>query len=71
MNDASAPARTGRLLSRPEVEAETRLSRSTIYRQIEAGQFPRPIRVGIRAVAWWESDIHQWKNSRPPSDAGH
>lgn len=71
MNDAGAPPRSGRLLSRPEVEAETRLSRSTIYRQVDAGKFPRPIRVGIRAVAWWESDINHWKNSRPPNDAGH
>ena len=65
MNDVSAERmNSGRLLSRTEVETQTRLSRSTIYRQMEQGLFPRPIRVGVRAVAWWESDINDWKNSR-------
>ena len=68
---SSQPEKFGRLLSRLEVEQLTRLSRSTIYRQIEAGQFPRPIRVGTRAVAWWESDVEKWRKSRPDNNPAH
>jgi prophage regulatory protein len=56
---------TDRLLRRPEVERETGLSRPTIYRQMEAGNFPRPRRIGAQAVAWLQSDIDAWKATRP------
>ena len=41
------------------------LARSTIYRMIEAGTFPRPVKIGQRAVAWPESDIERWIAERP------
>ncbi|QQN73139.1 AlpA family transcriptional regulator [Croceicoccus sp. YJ47] len=53
------------LLRRPEVEKETSLSRSTIYRQMNAGTFPKAIRVGANSVRWRESEIEAWKQSRP------
>lgn len=53
------------LLRRPEVERETGLSRSSLYRMMDDNQFPRPIRIGKRAVAWRASTIDQWKSSRP------
>lgn len=56
---------TDKFLRRPAVEAETGLSRSSIYRMIKAKEFPRPIRIGKQAVAWRSSDIEQWKNDRP------
>ena len=46
-----------RLLKRCAVEAMTGLSRSTIYEGMEAGWFPRPIRIGPRAVRWYEQEI--------------
>ena len=58
---------TDRFLRRPEVEADVGLSRSSIYRMIEAEEFPRPIRIGKRAVAWRAPDIEQWKTARPLS----
>ena len=48
-----------RLLDRKDVEERTSLSRSTIYSWIEAGKFPRPIRVGYR-VAWVSADVDRW-----------
>ncbi|MEM6907202.1 MAG: AlpA family phage regulatory protein [Pseudomonadota bacterium] len=51
-------------LRRPEVERETGLSCSAIYRDIEAGTFPRQIKIGKRAVAWRASDIERWKAER-------
>jgi prophage regulatory protein len=59
-------------LRRPAVEATTGLSRSSIYAMMDKGEFPRPIRIGKRAVAWPESAIVTWLGSRPNTtgDAG-
>ena len=43
----------------------TGLSRSTLYRLIADGQFPRPVRLGARAVAWRRSDVDAWSEARP------
>ena len=54
-----------RLLRRPEVERVTGLARSSIYRLMQSGDFPRPVKVGPAAVRWRESDIAAWLESRP------
>ena len=38
------------VLRRPAVEAMTGLSRSTIYAMMAEGEFPRPLKLGKRAV---------------------
>ena len=53
-----------RLLRRPEVETLTGLSRAAIYQQMAQGQFPRPINIGRRAVAWPQSVIDDWIEAR-------
>lgn len=53
-----------RILRRPEVENRTGLSRSTIYAMMADGTFPKPIRLGKRAVGWRDSDIAAWLDSR-------
>ena len=53
-----------RLLRRREVEEITGLARSSIYRQMDRGSFPRPVRVGPAAVRWRASDITSWLESR-------
>jgi prophage regulatory protein len=52
-------------LRRPAVESATGLSRSGLYAMMNKGEFPRPIRIGIRAVAWPESAVVAWLASRP------
>ena len=52
---------------RNEVEAATGLSRSSLYAMMDAGNFPRPIRIGKRAVAWPQSAIESWLAQRPKS----
>ncbi len=54
-----------RLLRRRQVEEVTGLTRSSIYRLMQTGQFPRPVRVGPAAVRWRVSDITAWLESRP------
>ena len=58
---------TARLLTRPEVERLTRLSTSSVYRLMRIGYFPRPIRVGSKAVRWPVAEIEDWLASRPRS----
>ena len=54
-------------LRRPAVEAATGLSRSSLYAMMDKGEFPRPIRIGKRAVAWPQSAIEVWLAERPTS----
>lgn len=53
-----------KLIRRPQVQEITGLSRSSIYDQMERGTFPRPLRIGSRAVAWRESEVLDWMNTR-------
>lgn len=48
----------------PEVEKRTGYKRTTIYQKIKNNEFPAPIKMGIRAVGWLESEIDAWLQSR-------
>ena len=48
------------ILRRPDVEAVTGLSRSTIYKWMDEGSFPKPVKLGPRAVGWREEQIEAW-----------
>ena len=52
------------ILRRPKVEEIVGLSRSTIYDMISKNLFPRPIKLGVRAVGWRESAISDWLRER-------
>jgi prophage regulatory protein len=43
------------------------MSRAWLYKQIRSGSFPRPLKVGGRAVRFRERDISAWQASRPLS----
>lgn len=57
-----------RLIRRSEVQTATGLGRSAIYALMSKNQFPRPVRIGERAVAWRESDIKIWIAQRSGPD---
>lgn len=48
----------------PEVCDLVGLSRSRIYVLMQRREFPEPRRIGRRAVAWRESDLRQWIETR-------
>ncbi|MGV8997290.1 MAG: AlpA family transcriptional regulator [Parvibaculaceae bacterium] len=60
---------TETILRRPDVEKRCGISRSAIYQLMTEGLFPRPVRLGRRAVGWRESDISKWLSKLPTSDA--
>jgi len=41
----------------------TSLSKSTIYRLIQEGRFPKPLIISRRRVGWRQSDIYAWLES--------
>jgi prophage regulatory protein len=57
-----------------EVMGRTGYGRTSIYRKMEDGSFPRSVKLGgppkdpeafdSRAVAWIEDDVDQWMKSR-------
>ncbi|SUD31779.1 AlpA family transcriptional regulator [Pseudomonas fluorescens] len=42
----------------------TGLGRSTIYKYIAEGLFPKPVSLGDRAVGWIESEVQDWIMAR-------
>lgn len=53
------------LLRIADVTRTVGLGRSAIYKQIREGDFPSPVRLGERAVAWRANEIQEWVRSRP------
>ena len=49
-----------RLIRLSEVIQRTGLSRSTIYLLISRNQFPRPVHISERAVAWSSIVVQSW-----------
>lgn len=48
----------------PEVKKATGLARTTIYRLISEGVFPKPIKLAARSVAWCSAEIESWMAGR-------
>lgn len=46
------------------VQSLVPMSRSSLYRKIDAGEFPKPFSLGARAVAWRESEVNEWIAAR-------
>ena len=42
----------------------TTLSRSTIYRYMYEGLFPKQIEIAPRIVVWLESDVQKWMSEK-------
>lgn len=53
-----------RIIRLNDVIDTTGLARSTIYKLIAAGIFPKPVPLAGRSVGWVESEIHDWIRAR-------
>ena len=63
-----------RFIRLPEVLSRTGYGRTSIYRKMEDGSFPRSVKLGgppidpnvfdSRAIAWIEDEVEQWIDSR-------
>ena len=57
---STEPRRVTRLIRLPEVQHRVGLGRSTIYRWMSEGKFPKPVQLGGYSVAWAEEQIEKW-----------
>ncbi len=48
----------------PTVQARVNASKTSIYGWMKSGDFPQPVKLGPRAVAWRRSEIDAWIGSR-------
>ncbi len=48
----------------PEVQTAVGVGRSTLYDWMKAGTFPRPVKLGARAIGWRQAEILAWLDSR-------
>ena len=51
------------LIRLPEVLKRTGFGKAWIYRLISEGRFPAPVMIGVRAVAFVESEVDEWIQS--------
>ena len=49
-----------RLVARQTVLNRTGLSNTTMWREIQRGEFPAPVQISRRRKAWLESSIDEW-----------
>jgi prophage regulatory protein len=49
-----------RILRLKTVLDRTGLSRATLYRKVQAGTFPKQIRIAVRCAGWRESAVNDW-----------
>ena len=53
-----------RFIRLPEVKQRTGLGKTTLYGMVKDGEFPAPVKIGGRAVAWVDSEIDHWAAAR-------
>lgn len=59
MNDNNQTPR--KMLNLKQVLAIVPFSRSTIYREMEEGRFPKAREIAPRRIAWYEDDLTAWQ----------
>ncbi|WP_294256662.1 AlpA family phage regulatory protein [uncultured Sphingomonas sp.] len=63
------PPPQDRILRIKAVLALTGLTRSTLYRKMEAGTFPKNTRISTRCMGWRESAVSQWLDNLKAQEA--
>ena len=73
-NSQATPKTKHRFIRLNEVLSRTGYGRTSIYRKMEDGSFPRSVKLGgppidprvfdCRAVAWIEDEVDQWVEDR-------
>lgn len=52
------------LIKLHRVLAKVAMSKTLVYKKIREGEFPAPLKLTERSVAWLESEIDEWIESR-------
>nr|WP_240906426.1 AlpA family phage regulatory protein [Komagataeibacter xylinus] len=57
------------LLTAREVADRLRITTRTLYRKLERGGFPKPVRLGPQCVRWDEGDVRAWVDKMRVSES--
>lgn len=68
MTNATAFDTPDILLKIHDVKLQTGLGKTTIYKRIKAGTFPKPRGLGENCVRWRQSDIQAWIATLPTAN---
>jgi prophage regulatory protein len=64
------PETPDRILRLGAVLDRTGLSRSTLYRKMQAGTFPKNVQISTRCAGWRESAVEVWMRNPMFYEAG-
>ncbi len=53
-----------RVLRLPQVIEFTGIGKSSVYKGVSNGSFPKPIQLTERSVGWLESEVLEWLEAR-------
>lgn len=53
-----------RILRENEVKCATGLSRTTRWRGVRAGTFPKPVKITSSTIGWCQTDVARWLAER-------
>jgi prophage regulatory protein len=53
-----------RLVSKADVLDQIPFSIATMWREIAAGRFPKPVRIGARRIAFFQDEVDAWLANR-------
>ena len=54
-----------RLVSAKQVMARMGWSRTTLWRRVRAGEFPAPVKTGLKSVDWFEDEVDEVQENLP------
>jgi prophage regulatory protein len=58
---------TTRFIRMTELKEKVALSRSQIYKLIQQGEFPEPIKLGKKISVWTDHEVEEWMSSKLPT----
>jgi len=61
---------TMKFLRIEEVKQRIGLGRTTIYKMVNEGTFPKPVRILGKKVAWIDSEVDEWMMQRIADERG-
>ncbi|EBX9477389.1 AlpA family phage regulatory protein [Salmonella enterica subsp. enterica serovar Abony] len=53
-----------RLIKTKDVLTRVQRSKAWLYKQLKAGTFPKPVRIGSRSISFVESEVNYWIEER-------
>lgn len=62
--------KTQALIRLPEVQRRTGYSKAWIYRLMSQKRFPSAVKIGVRSIAFIESEIDEWIDQRIAESRG-